>query len=65
MFNTYATPAAARAALRFSGLDILDMELRPTFDGVQPVLICHSIRDAEEVQNRGFSARLDVEYATD
>ncbi|PZR65623.1 MAG: hypothetical protein DI537_51035 [Stutzerimonas stutzeri] len=64
-FNTYDTPIAATNALRDNGLDILDFEMRDVIGGLQPVLICHSIRDAEEVQNRGFNSRLVADFASD
>ena len=65
MFNTYATPIAAMNALKASGLDRLDSEMRDVGGGLQPVLIFHSISDAETIQSRGFNSRLAIEYATD
>ncbi len=65
MFNTYSTPIAAMNALKDSGLAHMDHEMRDVIGGLQPVVICHSIHDAEEVQTRGFNSRLPVEYAAD
>lgn len=65
MFHTYSTPIAAMKGLRDSGLDRLDHEFKDVIGGIQPVVICESIRDAESVQARGFNSRLTVEYAAD
>jgi hypothetical protein len=65
MFHTYSTPIAAMQALKDSGLDRLDTEMRDVGGGLQPVVICNSIRDAETVQGRGFNSRLVTEFAAD
>ena len=65
MFNTYTTPIAAQNALRDSGLDRMDHEFKYVGGGLQPVIVCHSIRDAEEVQTRGFNSRLQHAFASD
>jgi hypothetical protein len=65
MFHTYPTPIAAMQALKTSGLDRLDSEMKDVGGGLQPVLICHSISDAEAVQEQGFNARLATEFAAD
>lgn len=62
MFNTYPTPVAALAALAENGLGHIDREIRHVVGGLQPILLCVSLRDAEEIQSRGFNARLAPEF---
>ncbi|RYF03401.1 MAG: hypothetical protein EOO77_31130 [Oxalobacteraceae bacterium] len=66
MFNQYQSADAAKNAVDANGFGPLDLVFEPMLGGgVQPVLICDHIRDAEIVQRSGFNARLRVEYAAD